>query len=148
MNDGARQVVVVPCSGIGKAFGTVAREAGYEVCDELRPDTTQLVALSKLVLGDEEARQRVRQCPAITIDGCKLMCAAKLVKHSGGTIAREVAVLDVYRQHKELKPDGIAELNAQGKQLARIIAEEIARVVDDLGRKAPNGEAPHGGDHA
>ena len=79
----------------------------------------------------------MRQCPAITIDGCKLMCAAKLVKHSGGTIAREVAVLDVYRQHKELKPDGIAELNAEGKQLARVMAEEIAEVVDDLGRKRP-----------
>ena len=143
MNDGKPQAVVVPCSGIGKAFGTVAREAGYELCDELRPNTTRLVALSKLVLGDEEARQRVRQCPAITIDGCKLMCAAKLVKLSGGPIAREVAVLDAYRQHKELKADGIAELNAEGKQLARIIAEELAGVVDDLGR-----EAPSGGNHA
>jgi len=132
MNDGKRQVVIVPCSGIGKAFGSVAREAGYELCEELRPDTTRLVALSKLVLGDEQARERVRQCPAITIDGCKLMCAAKLVKHSGGTIAREVAVLDSYRQHKELKPDGIAELNDQGKQLARVMAEEIAEVIDAL----------------
>ena len=71
-----------------------------------------------------------------------------LQQHSGGTIAREVAVLDVYRQHKELKPDGITELNAHGKQLARIMAEEIAEVVDDLGRKTPNGEAPSGGNHA
>ena len=143
MNDGKAQVMVVPCSGIGKPFGSVAREAGYELCDELRPDTTRLVALSKLVLGDEQAREQVRQCPAITIDGCKLMCAAKLVKHSGGTIAREVAVLDAYRQHKELKPDGIADLNAEGKQLARIMAEQIAEFVDDLGR-----EAPRGGNHA
>jgi uncharacterized metal-binding protein len=143
VTEGKPQVVVVPCSGIGKAFGTVAREAGYELCDELRPDNTQLVALSKLVLGDEQARERVRRCPAITIDGCKQMCAAELVKHSGGTIAREVAVLDAYRQHKELKPDGIAELNAQGRQLARLMAEELAEVVDDLGRKASRG-----GNHA
>jgi uncharacterized metal-binding protein len=143
MSEGRPQVVVVPCSGIGKAAGSVARDAGYELCDELRPDTTRLVALSKLVLGDEQARDQVRQCPVITIDGCKLMCAAKLVKHSGGTIAREVAVLDVYRQHRELRPDGIAELNAEGKQLARIMAEQIAEVVDDLGR-----EAPSGGNHA
>jgi uncharacterized metal-binding protein len=143
ISDGRQQVVVVPCSGIGKTFGSVAREAGYELCDELRPDTTRLVALSKLVLGDEEARERVRRCPTITIDGCKLMCAAKLVKHSGGTIAREVAVLDVYRQHKDLKPDGIAELNAKGKHLARVMAEELAAVVDGLG-----GEAKRGGQHA
>ena len=134
MSRGTRPVVVVPCSGIGKAAGSVAREAGYELCDALRPDTTQIVALSKLVLGDEQARDRVRQCPTITIDGCKLMCAAKLVKHSGGTIVREVAVLDAFRQHKELRPDGIAELNAEGKELARIMAEQIAEVIDDLGR--------------
>jgi uncharacterized metal-binding protein len=139
MSHGQRRVVVVPCSGIGKAFGSVAREAGYELCDELRPDTTRLVALSKLVLGDEEARQAVRQCPTITIDGCKLACAAKLVKHSGGAIAREVAVLDSYRQHNELKPDGIAELNPQGKRLARLMAEEIAPVVDVLGKASAGG---------
>jgi uncharacterized metal-binding protein len=143
MNDGKRKVIIVPCSGIGKSFGSVAREAGYELCDELRPETTQLVALSKLVLGEEQAREQVRQSPAITIDGCKLMCAAKLVQHSGGQ-AREVAVQDVYRRHKDLKPDGIAELNAAGKQLARVMAEEIAAVVDDL----TGGDAANGGDHA
>jgi uncharacterized metal-binding protein len=137
MKDGRRKVVIVPCSGIGKSFGSVAREAGYELCDELRPEATQLVALSKLVRGEEDAREQVCRSPAITIDGCKLMCAAKLVQHRGGT-AREVAVQDVYRRHKELKPDGIAELNEAGKQLARVMAEEIATVVDDL----------TGGDHA
>ena len=143
MNGGKPQVVIIPCSGIGKSFGSVAREAGYELCDELRPESTRLVALSKLVLGDEEARELVRQYPAVTIDGCKLMCAASLVKQSGGKIVREVAVLDAFRQHKDLKPEGIAELNTEGKQLARIMAEELAAVVDDLG-----GDSPRGGNHA
>jgi uncharacterized metal-binding protein len=142
MTETRRKVVVVPCSGIGKAFGTVAREAGYELCDELRPERTRLVALSKLVLGDKEAQDQVRQNPAITIDGCKLACAAKLVKHHGGTPAREIAVIDSYRQHKELKAEGIAELNPQGKQLARVMADELAKVVDTLG------DAPTGGHHA
>ena len=132
MNDGERKVVVVPCSGIGKSLGSVAREAGYELCDELRPETTRLVALSKLVLGEEQAREHVRQSPAITIDGCKLMCAAKLVKHNGGRVAREVTVLDVYRRHKDLKAEGIAELNTDGKRLARVMAEEIAETVDQI----------------
>ena len=50
MSGEARGVVVVPCSGIGKAFGSVGREAAYELCDNLRPACTRLVALSKLVL--------------------------------------------------------------------------------------------------
>ena len=125
-------VVVIPCSGIGKAFGTVSREAAYELCENFRIAETNLVALSKLVLGDEDAQARVRNNPAITIDGCKLMCASKLVKLSGGSVAREVSVLDVFRRYKDLKPEGIAELNEPGKELARVIAAEVSEQFDEI----------------
>ena len=144
MTDNRRRVVVVPCSGIGKPYGTVSREAAYDLCDDLRPGATRLIALAKLVSGEPEASERVRACPAITIDGCKLMCASKLVALSGGKVAHEVSVLDVYRRHKELKPEGIEALNEAGRQLARVLAEELAVVVDQL-RPA---ETPPGGRHA
>jgi uncharacterized metal-binding protein len=133
-------VVVIPCSGIGKAFGTVSREAAYELCEKLCPEDTNLVALSKLVLGEEDAQARVRNSPAVTIDGCKLMCASKLVKLSGGTVAREVSVLDVFRRYKELKPEGIAELNEPGMKLARVIAAEISEDLDDIVGPGRGGE--------
>ncbi len=78
MNPDSKRVVVVPCSGIGKTYGTVSREAAYVVTEDLRPGATQLVALSLLVLGDEAARAAVTACPAITVDGCKLACATKI----------------------------------------------------------------------
>ena len=138
-----QRIVVVPCSGIGKTFGSVSRDAAYEVCDEMRPDATRLLALSKLVLGEEEARQQVRSGRTVTIDGCKLMCAAKLVAQSGGTIVREVAVLDVYRRHRHLKPDGIAEMNEAGKQLAQVVAQEIVETIDQIRAPSTPGEADH-----
>ena len=125
-----RKVVIVPCSGIGKTYGTVSREAAYEVVEDLRPQSSQLVALSLLVLGDEAARAAVAANPAVTIDGCKLACATKMVQESGGTVARDFAVLDVYREHRKLRPRGIAELNDGGQQLAHVLAEEVAAVVD------------------
>ncbi len=130
MTDTKKKVVIVPCSGIGKTYGTVSREAAYEVVEDVRPDATQLVALSLLVLGDEDARAAVAACPAVTIDGCKLACATKMVKESGGTVAQEYAVLDVYRRYKQFKPQGIAELNEGGHQLAHALALEIAATVD------------------
>ena len=130
MNSCKDPLVVVPCSGIGKPFGTVSREAAYDLCDELRPGNTRLVALTRLVLGDAEARTLVARHPAVTIDGCGQMCASKMVKQSGGTVVREVAVLDVFRRHKDLKPEGIAELNEPGRKLARVLAEEIAESLD------------------
>lgn len=136
------RVVVVPCSGIGKTYGTVSREAAYEVVDDLRPETSQLVPLSLLVLGEEGACTAVSHNPAITIDGCKLACATKMVQESGGQVAHELAVLDVYRRHRQFKPQGIAELNEGGQQLAHALAEEVAALIDEIEPPA------QGGNHA
>jgi uncharacterized metal-binding protein len=132
MTGNRRKIVIVPCSGIGKSYGTVSREAAYEVTEDSRPATTQLVALSLLVLGDEAARAAVAENQAVTIDGCKLACATKMVKESGGMVAQDFAVLDVYRRYREFKPQGIAELNEGGQKLAHALAEEIGAVVDNL----------------
>lgn len=126
------KVVIVPCSGIGKTYGTVSREAAYEVIEELRPETSQLVALSMLVLGEENARAAVAANPAVTIDGCKLACATKMVQESGGQVVQDFAVLDVFRRNRKLKPQGIAELNEGGQQLAHALAEEVSIVIDNL----------------
>ena len=136
MNSDETKVVVVPCSGIGKPFGTVSREAAYDLCDELRPQSTRLVALAKLVLGEATAQELITRHPAVTIDGCKQMCAAKLVRQAGGTVVHEVAVLDVFRRHKDLKPEGIAELNEGGRKLARVLAEEVAERLDGMEQAA------------
>ncbi len=127
-----KRVVIVPCSGIGKTYGSVSREAAYDVTQDLRPDSTELVALSLLVLGNEAARATVADAPVITIDGCKLACATKMVKESGGEVAKDYAVLEVYRRYRQFKPQGIAELNEGGQQLAQALAEEIVAVVDAL----------------
>jgi uncharacterized metal-binding protein len=127
-----KRIVIVPCSGIGKTYGSVSREAAYDVTQDLRPATTQLVPLSLLVLGDIQARAAVADAQAITIDGCKLACATKMVKDSGGMVAKDYAVLDVYRRYKQFKPQGIAELNEGGQQLANALAQEIAQVVDEM----------------
>ena len=134
------KVVIVPCSGIGKTYGTVSREAAYDLTEDLRPENTQLVALSMLVLGEKSARCAVADNPAITIDGCKLACASKMVKESGGRLAQEIAVLDVYRRYKQFKPQGIAELNAGGLQLAQALAEEVAVTIDTLVSESKGGE--------
>ena len=132
------KVVIVPCSGIGKSYGTVAREGAYVVTEDLRPDTTQLIPLSLLVLGDEQTRSAVAEAQAITLDGCKLACATKMVAESGGTVAHDLAVLDVFRRHRDLKPAGIAELNEGGQMLAQALAKEVAVLVDEL-----TGEVKH-----
>jgi uncharacterized metal-binding protein len=126
------KVIIVPCSGIGKSYGTVSRVAAYQITEDDRPENTQLVPLALLVLGDKEARAALNQNPAITIDGCKLACATKMVQQCGGDIAKDFAVLDVFRRYREFKPGGIAELNDGGQKLADALAREADQVIDEL----------------
>jgi uncharacterized metal-binding protein len=133
-------IVIVPCSGIGKTYGSVSREAAYVISEDLRPEDTMLVALSLLVMGDEDSRAAVLENPAITIDGCKLACATKMVQECGGKLAQDFAVLDVYRRYKQFKPQGIAELNEGGRMLAQALAEEAVGIVDRLVSETKGGQ--------
>ncbi len=131
-------VVIVPCSGIGKSYGTVTREAAYAVVEDLCPETTHIVPLSLLVLGDEQAQEAVRGAEVITLDGCKLACATVNVGQAGGQVAREFTVLDCYRRHKQFKPQGISELNEGGMLLAQALAQEVAQAVGELNTQGGN----------
>jgi uncharacterized metal-binding protein len=132
MSDPDRKVMIIPCSGIGKSYGTVSRVAAYQVVDEDRSDRTQLIPLALLVMKDEASQKIIAESPAITIDGCKLACATKMVQQCGGQVARDFAVLDVFRRYRNFKPQGIAELNEGGEKLAQALAKEIDAVVDEI----------------
>ena len=127
-----KKVWIVPCSGIGKTYGSVARESAFIVTEDLRPATAQIMPLALLVPEDSEARQAIRESDSITIDGCKLACAAKVVAETGGTVAHALQVLGVYREHRDLKPAGIAELNEGGKKLAAVLAAKVSVLVDEI----------------
>jgi uncharacterized metal-binding protein len=133
-----KKILIVPCSGIGKSYGSVAREGAYVVTEDLCPEKTRLVPLALLVLGGEEARSELGEAKAVTIDGCKRACAAKVVAESGGTLARAMDVPDVFRRHRHFKPSGIGELDENGQKLAQVLAEEIKELVDGI-----PGEARH-----
>ena len=132
MSRARRKLPVAACSGIGKSLGAAAREAAYILAEDLRPDRTKVVALSLLVMGDEEARGEVAGGEAIAIDGCKLECAAKGLACSGSSKVHKVAVFDVIRRHRGLKPEGVCDLNEDGLRLARAAADEAAKVVDEI----------------
>lgn len=127
-----RRIPVVPCSGIGKSLGAIAREAAFILAEDLRPERTMVVALSPLVMGDEETCRQVSGRTAVAIDGCKLECAAKGLAAAGATGVHKVAAFDVIRRHRGLKPEGVSDLNDDGLRLARAAAEEAACVVDGL----------------
>lgn len=126
------KVIVIPCSGIGKALGTVGREATYEVIESMRKDVTETICLALLVSGDEESVQLVQRNKCITVDGCPLQCAEKNVRIAGGDLAASLRVVDALRENRGLKPKSVAFLDRDGQQLTRAVAEKIASKVDAI----------------
>jgi uncharacterized metal-binding protein len=130
-----RKVVVVPCSGIGKSIGTVGRVATYKVIERMRPEKTRTVCLALLTLGDADALRLVRENPCIAVDGCPAQCSKKNIEASMGKLAHNIVVTDMLRKNRDLKPDGVIELNEQGDKLAEIIAKALSKKVDEILRE-------------
>lgn len=132
MSGKKRKIVVLPCSGIGKTLGTVGREVAYEVIEDLRPGLTTTTCLPLLMIDDPDAKQLVTENPVITIDGCPFGCARKSVESIGVTVSKGYRAIDFCRTHRDLKPEGISELNEAGKKLVVLAAKEVAEEVDKL----------------
>ena len=127
-----KKVVVLPCSGIGKTYGALARETAYELAERVRPGVAALTCLPLLVINDTAARRLVMENPVITIDGCPKDCAKKSVEALGKEPAVAYQAIRFFTAHKKLKPEGLAELNAAGQELAKVAADELADTVDRL----------------
>lgn len=125
----ARQVLLVPCSGIGKVHGLISREAVYKAIDTLGQDRAETVCLALLVTGDSDTRQKVQRQPCITLDGCPELCAQKNVELSGGNVAQAVRVYDALKRHRGGKFGSATELTEEGCTVVAEVAAEVAETV-------------------
>ncbi len=126
------KVVVLACSGIGKAFGALGREIAYELVERLRPGVAVTTCRPLLMIEDVDAKKLVTENSVISIDGCPLDCARKSVESIGVTVSKPYRAINFYKAHKDLKPEGIVELNEAGQKLAAMAADELAGEVDRL----------------
>jgi uncharacterized metal-binding protein len=132
MSHEPKKVVVLPCSGIGKIYGAVARETAYELVERVRPGVAITTCLPLLVIEDPQAKQLVTDNPVITIDGCPKGCAKKSVEAQGKEVGKAYQAINFYKAHKDLKPGGIGELDEVGRKLASVAADELAPDLDEL----------------
>jgi uncharacterized metal-binding protein len=127
-----KKVIVIPCSGIGKALGSVSREATYEVVESLRKGVTETTCLALITSGNEETLQLVKSNKCITVDGCPLQCAEKNVRLAGGELAASFRVVDTLKENRKLKPKSVTFLDRDGQELVSLLAKQVAEKVDEL----------------
>jgi len=59
----------------------------------------------------------------------------KNIQVAGGRVAASFRVIDVLKNHRDLKTSNVTFLDDHGRQLAQILAEAVAKKVDELDEK-------------
>lgn len=126
------KIKIIPCSGIGKVYGLMAREAAIHTVTHLCPEQTDTMCLANIVTGEAEFKAGFENQPCITIDGCPKMCSAKSVATMGGDIKEEFKVLDVMKEHKGVQPGTATELTSDGWGIVDEIAAKLQVCVSNI----------------
>jgi uncharacterized metal-binding protein len=117
--------IVIPCSGIGKAFGTVSREATYQLTETDHRDEWRTMCLPLIVAGNQDAIDLLKRSSVYTIDGCPKKCATISVERIGVDVAHEVMVPKVLAENKDHKPGTVLDIGPDGILLAKDIVNKI-----------------------
>jgi len=125
------KVAVIPCAGLDKALGSVARACAFIVVEKLRPDKTVLVCIPPLVAGVKPYSEILKTHPSIPIDGCAERCATKIAVKNGARIKARILIPESVQKHN-LKPKSASDIGPEGEKLAEKLAEEIAIEIDRL----------------
>ncbi|MHA1251138.1 MAG: putative zinc-binding protein [Candidatus Helarchaeota archaeon] len=124
---------ILPCSGIGKVFGSIGREAAYIVVDELAKDKTEIECLPLIVKGKKEIIEKIKNNKVIVIDGCPMRCSYNDVNEAVGKVDAQFMSIDIVKENRDLKPENqIIPIGENTKKLSRLLAEKIALKVDEL----------------
>lgn len=128
-----KKVYIVPCSGIGKVFGSIGRETAYIVVNELAKDKTALECLPLIVKGKKEVIKALKENKVIAIDGCPLKCSYNDLMEAVGKVDAQFLTTDIVKDNRSLKPEpSIIPVGENTKQLSIKLAEKVAAEVDKL----------------
>lgn len=131
----AKKIILLPCSGIGKAYGEIGRQAIYEAIGAHRSEEITTTCLAKLLIDDPDTKALVQDNMVITVDGCARDCARKNVENAGKKVDKSLRVIEIFKDHRDLKPEGVLELGEPGFKLVHILAEKLGGEIDCLERK-------------
>ena len=126
------KVGIVSCSGEEIPEGTLSRFACRKVLDELRPGETVTICLPLFIAGGPEERDFASKYPTITVDGCEKRCAQKSTEKLSGKPSKSLLIPEMLKNHGIAQPTSLRNLRPEEKAAAQVVAEEIAKAVDEV----------------
>ncbi len=129
-------VGIVTCSGEEIPEGTTTRLAFRKVREQLRPGQAVTICLPLFIAGGEEERQFAISHPTITLDGCEKRCAAMGTEKLSGKPAKCLVVTEILKEKGIPRPTKVRRLGAADKAAADVVADELAKAIDEVLGKA------------
>ena len=128
-----KRVYIIPCSGIGKVFGSISRETAYIVVNELAKGKAVLECLPLIVKGKKKVIDTLKLNKVIAIDGCPLKCSFNNLMENVGNVDAQFMTTDIVKENRDLRPEtSIMPIGENTKILSKKLAEKVAQKVDDL----------------
>lgn len=126
------KVGIIPCNGEEIAEGTMTRFACRKVLDKLRPNDTVTICLPLFIAGDKGERNFTKVFPTITVDGCEKRCSQKSTERLSGKPRHAIVITELLKERGLESPQSRKAPGEKDKEVVDLVAEEIARKVDEI----------------
>ena len=126
-----KDICVLPCNGLDKSLGVIAREVALKIIEK-KPEIT-LVCPVLLGSGDENYETLLKSSKIILINGCMTRCPTKLVEQRDLKPFKQIIIPDMLKKYK-IKPIKGFILNEENKKLVDLIADEVIIDLETIGQ--------------
>ena len=115
-------ICILPCNGLDKSLGVIAREVSLRVIEKKRD--VQLICPVLLNSGDKRYENLLQKSKIIIINGCMTRCPTKLIEKRKLKPFKQIMIPEMSKKYK-VKPSKDLILDEENIKLAELIADEI-----------------------
>ncbi|KUG03953.1 hypothetical protein ASZ90_018615 [hydrocarbon metagenome] len=126
------KVGIIPCNGEEICAGSITRFACRKVLDEMRKGQAVTLCLPLFIAGDKGEQKFATRFPTITVDGCDKRCSAISTERLSGKPAHSFVITDMIKEAGLELSDSPRTLNESDQEVVNLVAEEIAKKVDEI----------------
>ena len=114
---------VLPCNGLDKSVGCIAREIALGLVDRSESD---LICPVLFRVSDARYSKMAAEKPLLVIDGCSTRCASKLAAEKGLKVAKKVTITEEAKK-RNVKVGKPLKLGDSDLELANSVVEELLK---------------------
>ena len=119
----AKSFAVLPCNGLDKSAGSLAREVALRLCET---GENELICPVFYRVAEAKYNKLTEEKPLLVIDGCAVRCASKLAAEKGLKISEKINISEEAKVNGLELPDHL-RLTAAEIEFAHQLAEKIGR---------------------